>query len=139
MMASNPAVEDVNLVLFSLANVSRQLAGRPPLTPPCSFSKRLPFGLRNATSVYAREARKAAQRSQPASQFVGMMESYPDSVHDLLCYEDPLSVSSSTEDNYLEGVSAPPRVCTMAGAPSDPPPEVVPSQQTHSTPSDHYA
>jgi len=37
MTASNPAVEDVNLVLFSLANVSRQLAGGPPLAPPRSF------------------------------------------------------------------------------------------------------
>jgi len=27
MMATNPAAEDVNLVLYSLANVSRQLAG----------------------------------------------------------------------------------------------------------------
>jgi len=59
-MASNPAVEDVSLVLFSLANVSWQLAGGPPLAPPRSFSERLPFGLRNAASVYAREARKAA-------------------------------------------------------------------------------
>ena len=67
MMASNPAVEDVNLVLFSLANVSRQLVGGPPLVPPRSFSEWLPFGLRNAASVYAREAHKAAQRFQPAS------------------------------------------------------------------------
>ena len=61
MMASNPAAEDVNLVLFSLANVSRQLAGGPPLAPPRLFSERLPLGLRNAASVYAREVRKAAQ------------------------------------------------------------------------------
>ena len=65
MIASNPAVEDVNLVLFSLANVSRQLAGGPSLTPPRSFSEWLSFGLRNAASVYAREAHKAAQRFQP--------------------------------------------------------------------------
>ena len=66
-----------------------------------------------------------------------MTESYPDSVHDLLCYEDPLSDSSSTGDNNLEWTSAPPRVCAMANAPViDPPPEGVPSQQTH-TPSDH--
>ena len=75
MMAFNPAVEDVNLVLFSLANVSRQLAGGPPLPTPRSFSERLLFGLRNATSVYAREVRKTTQGFQPASQFVGMTES----------------------------------------------------------------
>ena len=132
-MASNPAVEDVNLVLFSLANVSRQLAGGPPLAPPRSFSEQLPFGLRNAASVYVREVHKAAQRFQPASQFVGMMESYPDSVHDFLCYEDPLSDSSSTGDNHLGGTSAPPRMCAMADG--DPPPEVVPSEQMH-TPAD---
>ena len=61
MMASNPAVEDVNLVLFSLANVSRQLAGGPPLPTPRSFSERLPFGLHNTASIYAWEVRKAAQ------------------------------------------------------------------------------
>ena len=86
MMASNPAVEDVNLVPFSLANVSRHLAGGPPLPTPRSFSERLPFGLCNTVSVYARELRKAAQGFQPASQFVGMTESYPDSIHDLLCF-----------------------------------------------------
>ena len=62
-----PAVEDVNLVLFSLANVSRQLTGGPPLAAPRSFSERLPFGLRNAASVYAREVRKATKGFQPAS------------------------------------------------------------------------
>ena len=61
MMASNPAVEDVNLVLFSLANVSRQLVGGPPLLTPRSFSERLPFGLHNTASIYAWEVRKAAQ------------------------------------------------------------------------------
>ena len=61
-------------------------------------------------------------------------ESYPDSVHDLLCFEDPLSDSSSRGDSHLEGTSAPPRMCAMADG--DPPPEVVPSEQTH-TPADH--
>ena len=61
MMASNPDVEDVNLVLFSLANISRQLAGGPQLPTPHSLSERLLFGLHNAASVYAREVRKAAQ------------------------------------------------------------------------------
>ena len=85
-------------------------------------------------SVYAREACKAAQGFQPASQFVGMTESYPDSVHDLFCFEDPLSDSTSTGDSRLGGTSAPPRMCAMADG--DPPPEVVPSEQTH-TPADH--
>ena len=106
MMASTPAVEDVNLVLFSLVNVSRQLAGGPPLPTPRSFSERLPFGLRNSASIYAQEMHKAAQGRQPITQFLGMTGSYPDSVHDLLCYEDPLSDSSSTGNNRLEGTSA---------------------------------
>jgi len=63
-----------------------------------------------------------------------MTNSYPDSVHDLLCYKNPLSDSSSTGDNRLEGTFAPPRMCAMADV--DPPPEVVPSEQTH-TPADH--
>ena len=116
MMVSNPAVEDVNLVLFSLVNVSRQLAGGPPLPTPCSFSERLPFGLRNSASIYAREMHKAAQGRQPTSQFVGMTGSHPDSVHDLLCHEDPLSDSSSKGDNNLEGASMSPRLCAMAGS-----------------------
>ena len=37
-------------------------------------------------------------------------------------------------DNHLEGTSPPPRMCAMAD--NDSPPEVVPSQQTH-TPPDH--
>jgi hypothetical protein len=127
MVASNPAVEDVNLVLFSLANIFRQLAGGPPLVTPRSFSEQLPFGLRNSASVYARELHKATQGRRPTPQFVGMTESYPNSVHDLLCYEDPLSNSFSMGDNHLEGTSAPHRVCAMADAPVDPPPEVVPS------------
>ena len=117
------------MVLFSLANVSRQLEGGPPLPMPRSFSERLPFGLCNATSVYAQEVRKAAQGFLPASQFVGMTESYPDSVHDLLCYEDPLSDSSSTGDHHLEGTSMPPRMCVVADG--NPPPEAVPSESTH--------
>jgi hypothetical protein len=110
----------------------------PPLPPPRLFSEQLPFGLRNSADTYAREMHKAMRGHQPTSQFVGMAGSYPDSVHDLLCYEDPLSDSSSIGNNYLEGVSMPRRMCAMAGAPSDPPPEVVLSQQTH-TPSDHRA
>ena len=65
---------------------------------------------------------------------MGMTESYPDSVYDLLCYEDPLSDSSSTGDNRLEGTSVPPRMCAVADV--DPPPKAVPSEQTH-TPADH--
>ena len=128
MMASNLATEGVNLVLYSLVNASRQLMGGPPLPSPRSFSERLPFGLRNSAGTYAREMHKAMHGHQPTSQFAGMAGSYPDSVHDLLGYEDPLTDSSSTGDNYLEGVSAPQHVCAMAGAPSDPPPEVVSSQ-----------
>jgi hypothetical protein len=138
MMATNPIVEDVNLVLFSLANVSRQLAGEPPLPTPRSFSERLPFGLCNSASIYAREMYKAAQGRQPMSQFVGMVGSHSHSVHDLLCYEDPLGDCSSKGDNVLVGASVPPRVCAMAGDSSDSSPEVVPSQQTHA-PSDHRA
>ena len=113
------------MVLFSLANVSRQLVGGLPLPTPCSFSERLPFGLHNAASVYVWETRKAAQVFQPTSRFVGMTESYPDSVHDLLCYEDPLRDSSSTGDNRLEGTSVLPCMCAMADG--DLPQGVVPS------------
>ena len=74
---------------------------------------------------------------QSAPQFVGMTGSYLASIHDLLCDEDPLSDASSTGDNYLEGALAPRRVRAMAATPSEPPPEVVSSQATH-TPQDHH-
>jgi hypothetical protein len=138
MMASNLAAEDINLVLYSLANVSPQLAGGPPMLPPRSFSERPVLVLRNSAGTYVRVTHKIMRGRQPTPQFVGMAGSYPASVHDLLCYEDPLSDSSGTGDNYLEGVSAPRRVCAMAAAPSEPPPEVVSSQATH-TPQDHRA
>ena len=131
MMASNSAAEDVNLVLYSLANIVRQLAGGPPLPPPRSFSERPAFGLRNSADMYVRETHKIMREHQPTQQFVGMAGSYPASVHDLLCYEDPQSDSSNTGDNYLEGVSAPHRVCAMATAPREPPPQVVSSQAMH--------
>ena len=67
MMATYPAVKDVNLALFSLANVSRQLAGGPLLPPPRSFSERLPFGLRNSAGTYTREMHKAMRGHQPIS------------------------------------------------------------------------
>jgi len=69
---------------------------------------------------------------------MGMARIYPASVHDLLCNEDPLSDSSSTGNNYLEGASAPRRVCAMAAAPSELPPQAAASQATH-TPKDHHA
>ena len=58
MMVSNPAAEDVNLVLYSLAYDSQQLVSGPPLSPPRSFSKLLPYGLRNSAGTYARETCK---------------------------------------------------------------------------------
>ena len=115
--------------LLSGQRLSAARGGGPPLPTPRSFSERLPFGLRNAASVYAREVRKATQGSQSTPQFVDMTESYPDSVHDLLCFEDPLSDSSSTGDNRLEGTSVPPFMCAMANG--DPLPEVVSPEQTH--------
>ena len=84
--------------------------------------------------TYVRETRKIMHGNQPTSQFVGMAGSYPASIHDLLCDEDTLSDSSSTGDNYLEGASAPRHVCAMAAAPSEPPPQAVSSQATHTPP-----
>jgi hypothetical protein len=138
MMASNPAAEDVNLVLYSLANVSRQLAGGPLLPPPRSFFERPTFGLRDSVGTYVRETHKIMRGHQPTLQFVGMAGSYPDSVHDLLCYEDPLSDSSSMGEHYLEGASVLCRVCAMAAAPSEPPPPPLSCQPSH-TPPDPYA
>ena len=60
LMATNPAVKDVNLVLFSLANVSRQLAGGPPLPTPRSFSLRSTQLRKHLCSGYAQGRPRAS-------------------------------------------------------------------------------
>jgi len=76
---------------------------------------------------------------QSMTQFVGMTVSYPASIHNLLCDEDPLSDASSTWDNYLGGSSTPRRKCAMPTAPRDPPPPVAEPSNTTYTPLDHRA
>ena len=69
---------------------------------------------------------------------MGVVEGYPDSIHDLLCDEEPLSDASSTGDNYLADAHASPHICAMAAAPREDSPLVEPSNTTH-TPLDHRA
>jgi hypothetical protein len=137
MMASNPAAQDVDLVLYSLANVSRQLVGGSQLPSPRSFSKRPAFGLLNSADTYVRETHKLMRGRQCTPQFVDMTGSYPASINDLLCDEDPLNDASSTGDNNLEGASAPRRVCSMATTPSEPPPHGVSPQAMHTHADQH--
>ena len=62
---------------------------------------------------------------------MGMTRSYPTSIHNLMCDEDPLSDASSTGDNYLGGASAPRHLCAMATALHESPPQVASSHSTH--------
>ena len=62
----------------------------------------------------------------------------PDSIHDLLCDEEPLSDTFSTGDNYLGDAHASPHMCAMATAPREQPQVVELSNTTH-TPPDHWA
>ena len=77
MVASNPAAEDVDLVLYSLANVSRQLARGTPLSPPHSPRKLIMFVLVNSADTYVQDAHRTMREHQPAHQLVGMTGSYP--------------------------------------------------------------
>ena len=52
MIASNPAAEDVDLILYSLANVSRQLTSGTLLPPPYSTPEQLGFSLANSVDTY---------------------------------------------------------------------------------------
>lgn len=101
-MASNPAAEDVDLVLYSLANVTWQLRGGPPLPPPRSPPTPFVFRQANSANAKVRETRKAMHEHRPTSRLVGVTEGYPDSIHDLLCDEEPLSDASSMGDNYRQ-------------------------------------
>ena len=134
MMASNPAAEDVDMVLYSLANISRQLRGGPPLPPlqlpPAPFV----FGQANSANTYAQEAREIMREHRSVTQLVGITEVYPDSIHDLLCDEDPLSDASCTGDNYWADAHASPHICAMAAAPREELPLVEPSNTTHTPP-----
>jgi len=97
------------------------------------------FGLANSASAYVWESRKAMREHQSMTQSVGMTVSYPASIHNLLCDEDPLSDASSTWDNYLGGSSTPRRICAMPTAPRDPPPPVAEPSNTTYTPPGHHA
>ena len=77
MMDSNPAVEDVDMVLYSLANVSRLLKGGPPLPPPQSPPGSFVFGQANSASTCVRETRKTMREHRSTSRLVGMTEGYP--------------------------------------------------------------
>jgi hypothetical protein len=126
-----PAAEDVDLILYSLANVSRELTGGTPLSTPCPSREHAAFGLVDFADTYVQEVHRTMRERQPTPLFVSMAGSYPASIHDLLCDEDPLSEGSSMGDNYPNGPSPPQHVCAMATAPHEPPLEVQPSRPTH--------
>jgi len=68
LLGSNLSVDDVDMVLLSLPNVSgQQLSSGPPLSPPRSPRSRPTFRLPNSASTYERELRKIMSRSHPVS------------------------------------------------------------------------
>jgi hypothetical protein len=73
MMASKPAVEDFDMVLYSLANVSQQLRGGPPLPSPQSPPASFVFGQANPTNTYVQEARETVREHRSATQLVGVI------------------------------------------------------------------
>jgi hypothetical protein len=83
MLDVNLSASYEDMVLFSLCNIFLQLSRGILLSPPCSPHGQFPFGLTNATSVYARELWKTIPLPPLTIKFVGMTRYGPASFHDL--------------------------------------------------------
>jgi hypothetical protein len=81
-------MSDVDLLLFLLRNIFRQLSGGTPLSPPRLLHGRFLFGLTNTAGVYARELWKIMSRPLLTIEFVGMTGYSPASFHDLFSDDD---------------------------------------------------
>jgi hypothetical protein len=113
MLHANPSESKLDLLLFSLCHIFRQLFGRTSLSPPRSLHGRSLFGLTNSTSVYARELQKIMSPRPPVTEFMGMTGYGAALFHDLFSDDNLLGKGSSVIDLLPLGYPAL-WECTMA-------------------------
>jgi hypothetical protein len=65
MLSDNPSASNMDLLLFSLRNIFRQLSKGTLLSLPRSPHGRSLFGLTNAASVYSKELRRGLLQPPP--------------------------------------------------------------------------
>jgi hypothetical protein len=132
MLGANPSASNMDLLLFSLRNIFRQLSEGTPLSPPRSLRGQSPFGLTNTASFYARELRRGLPQPPPATEFMGMTGYSPASSHNLFSNNDLLSEGSSIGDVSSPGYPAL-RECAMADVQGQQP-VLVETEDMHTLP-----
>lgn len=111
VLGMSPMVNDVDTIMYSLANIFSQLSGGASLSPPCSPRAWLPFGLASPTDAYARGLWRVMTSFLHPCEFVGMVDYAFASFHDLC--DDELESDGSSIGDVMALDHPLSRECTM--------------------------